>query len=228
MSIVPDTNIGKIEFYEAHIPVWTGSPGSVGLLPADCTALQTLIQNARKAYNDQQAAASASKAATTAMHNAVKAMHALGSSDIMKIKSYAEGPGGMDVYAKAQIPPPATPTPVGPPGTPTDFVVTLMQDGSVMLKWKCNNPSGASGTVYNVRRKIGSGAFEYLDSVGSKMFTDATIPSGSTGVTYEITASRSTVRGMPAQFNVNFGVGGDGVMFATVSEENAPAMKMAA
>lgn len=228
MSIVPTSDLGKITFYEAHIPVWTADASAIGLKDSDCADLQALISAARAAWDAQQAAANASKAATTTMHNAVRAMHALGATDIAKIKAFAEATGNPDVYALAEIPAPATPSPVGPPGTPTDFVVTLMQTGAVMLKWKCANPSGASGTIYNLSRRIGgSGAFMPIGGTGVRSFTDETIPAGSTMLTYQIVAVRSTRSGMPALFNVNFGMGGDGLMVATVSDE-APAMKMAA
>ena len=53
----------------------------------------------------------------------------------------------------------------------------------------------------------------------------SSLRSGSTGATYQITAVRSTRCGLPGQFNVNFGVGGDGLAFVTVSGdgENATA-----
>lgn len=231
MAIVPDTNIGKITFYEAHIGGWTLAPTSIGLVAGDCAALSTLIKNARAAYDAQQVALGSAKDATTMMNNAVKAMAALGAIDIAKIKNYAEATANPDVYAKASLPMPATPSPVGPPGTPSDFNVTLLQSGAVMLKWKCVNPAGASGTMYEVERKIGGGGgpFVLLGSEGTKSFTDISLPTGASGVTYQITAVRSTARGMPAQFNVNFGVGGDGAMFATVSQvETGSPMKMAA
>jgi hypothetical protein len=46
-------------------------------------------------------------------------------------------------------------------------------------------------------------------------------------VTDQITAVRSTARGNPAQFTVNFGIGGPGVIIASVVEGGG-AMKMAA
>lgn len=231
MSIVPSTDIGRITFYEAHIAGWTAIPTQIGLVAADCTALAALITNARKAYNDQQTALEAARSATMTMHNAVLAMHALGSADIAKIKAFADATHNPNVFPLANIPAPASPSPVGPPGTPFNFTVTLTQDGFVMLKWKCNNPSGAAGTVYEVRRRIGaSGTFEYLGSQGVKSFSDDTLPAGSSGVTYQITAIRSTRRGTAAQFNVNFGVGGGGGLFiASTSEGTAgTTMKIAA
>ena len=72
------------------------------------------------------------------------------------------------------------------------------------------------------------GAFTLLSTEGTREFTDETLPSGATGVTYEITARRSTVRGMPAQFNVNFGIGSGGGIFITSTSMGDGEMKMAA
>jgi hypothetical protein len=229
MGIVPNTDLGKITFYEAHISLWTANALSIGILATDATALASAITAARKAYNDQQTALEAAKAATMNMHNLVAAMHTLGSADIAKIKAYADTTHNPNVYVLANIPAPATPTPVGPPGRPMDFSVALTEEGYVMLSWKCANPTGSQGTVYEVQRKIGSGSFEYLSSSGKKSFTDETLPAGSSGVTYQITAIRSTKRGLPGQFNVNFGVGGGGMFIASTSETHeAGPMKMAA
>jgi hypothetical protein len=218
MNIVPNTPIGKITFYEAHIAKWTTRAAQIGLSSADCTALAALIEDARKAFDEQQVAMTASKSSTMTMQNAVRAMHALGAADIAKIKAFAEATDDPNVYPLADIPAPASPSPVGPPGTPTDFTVGLEQTGAVTLRWKCPNPPGSVGTVYEVRRRVGpAGSFGYLGSQGTRVFTDDTLPAGSTGVTYQITAIRSTSRGPAAQFNVNFGVGGDGMAFATVT-----------
>ncbi|MCC6320827.1 MAG: hypothetical protein IT438_05245 [Phycisphaerales bacterium] len=91
----------------------------------------------------------------------------------------------------------------------------LWQNGSLELKWKCGNPSGTVGTIYQVKWRIGGatgggGAFTFVGATGVRSFTDDTLPAGSTPVTYEVAAVRSTTRGNPAQFTVNFGTGGGG------------------
>ncbi|MEA2707502.1 MAG: hypothetical protein QOF78_103, partial [Phycisphaerales bacterium] len=111
----------------------------------------------------------------------------------------------------------AQPSPVPAPGTPTDFKVELRQDGAVILKWKCPNPPGSQGTTYDVRRKVGAqGGWQHIGATGIRTLTDETVPAGSSQVTYEITGFRSTRRGSPANFIVNFGVGGEGEMTASV------------
>ncbi|MBK7405794.1 MAG: hypothetical protein IPJ41_14530 [Phycisphaerales bacterium] len=121
------------------------------------------------------------------------------------IKNFAQTTDDPNVYVLAQIPPPAQGGTVPPPGTPFDFRVGLRQDGSVELAWKCNNPAGAGGTVYEILRSDAGGPMTYVESVGVKKFLDETVPANSGPLTYQITAVRSTLRGSPAQFTVLFG-----------------------
>src|SRR5439155_25688357 len=95
---------------------------------------------------------------------------------------------------------------------------TIKQTGGLELAWKCPNPPGSSGTIYQVwRRATPLAEFEYLGGSGDKRFADTTIPAGSSQVTYQIQAVRSTAVGDFAQFNVNFGVSG-GTLTATVED----------
>ena len=124
---------------------------------------------------------------------------------------------GDNVYFLAQIPPPATPSPVPAPGTPSDFAATLNPDGSLGLKWKCANPPRSTGTIYQISRRTGAaGAFVSVGGSGARTFVDAGVPSGVASVTYQIVAVRSTAIGVAAQFTVNFGVTGSGEMMASV------------
>lgn len=226
MGVVPDTRLGKIEFYEAHLAPWTTNAAAIGLTPASVTALGALTTQARAAFNAAEAARQAARAATQAFHDAVRAMHSgpgAGQDMIDTIRNFAETKNLPNVYVLAQIPAPADPSTAPPPGTPFDFTVGLLQNGALELKWKCTNPSGTQGTIYEVKRAIGGGALNFVGATGVKVFTDDTLPSGSAPVTYQITAVRSTARGNPAQFTVNFGIGGGGgFTIASISEDTAP------
>lgn len=211
MPIVPPGRIEKVQFYEAHLPPWTGNSTAIGLTAAQMTAFTDLVKDARTAFDVHQTALDASKAATEAFYNAVATMQTEGAGLIRTIKNKAESTNDPNVYVLAQIPSPATPTPVGPPGTPTDFRIELLQYGGLKLTFKCSNPSGSVGTIYEVKRRNGAtGEFVYIGATGVKNFTDATLPSGLSSATYQITAIRSTASGNPAQFTINFGVGGGG------------------
>jgi hypothetical protein len=235
MPIVPADRLSKIEFYEAHLAPWTANAADIGLAPSAVTALGVRIASARKAYDEHVAAAAAARAATQAFYDSVRAMHnapGAGADMIQTIKTYAQTTSDPNVYVLAQIPPPATPGSTPPPGTPFDFTVRLLQNGALELKWKCNNPSGTSGTIYEVSRRLGgstSGPFEYVGPTGVKTIIDDTVPSNSGPITYKITAIRSTQRGNPAQFTVTFGMGGGGLTVTGVTgAEGVNASKLAA
>lgn len=216
---MPNDRIGKVEFYEAHLAPWTANAAAIGLLPASVTALSGLVTAARTNYNAHLAAQAAAKAATQKFYDSVRAMHSgpgAGSDMIQTIKTYAQTKNDPNVYVLAQIPPPAQGGTTPPPGTPFDFTVNLLQDGSLGLKWKCNNPSGTVGTIYEVKRSVAGGAMQFVGATGVKTFTDDTLP-GASPVMYQITAVRSTARGNPAQFVVNFGTGGGGLTVASVT-----------
>jgi hypothetical protein len=103
------------------------------------------------------------------------------------------------------------PEPIGAPGTPTDFAVQVLPDGTLVLTWKCANPAGASGTTYNVfRRTTSTGPFDFLGTSGQRKFIDNTLPANSQQITYQIQAIRSTALGANAQFLVNFGFNSSG------------------
>lgn len=217
MSTIPQKKSEQLAFFESHWPVWNVTPADVGLTSLQVQAFKTLTQTARASFDAAQTARNAAKAATLTQDADLNLAYTSCSDLIRVIRSFAEQqPNPDSVYAAANIPAPAAPAPVGPPGTPTDFTVALQQNGAVTLGWKCVNPQGAMGTIYEVRRKTGSGAFQFVGAIGIKKFTDDTLTAGSTNVVYQITAVRSTVRGNPAQFNVNFGIGGDGFAVATV------------
>jgi hypothetical protein len=152
---------------------------------------------------------------------------------IETIKTTAATKNDPNVYVLAQIPPPASGGVTPPPGTPFDFTVGLLQDGSLELKWKCNNPSGTQGTIYEVKRKSGTATtFVFLAASGVKTFIDDSLPVNASLSTYQVTAVRSTTRGTPAQFTVHCGVGGPGITVENATEETGESagglVKMAA
>ncbi|MDB5323458.1 MAG: hypothetical protein JWN40_5089 [Phycisphaerales bacterium] len=215
MSLVPDTNEGKILFFQSKNTPWAANSTAIGTTTGAVTALATKVTSAQTKLAAAIAAREASKNATADLKAAVRDMATAGSDIIKQIRAKAATDGN-GVYILAQIPAPATPTPVPAPGTPTGFSATLNPDGSLKLKWKCANPAGAGGTMYQVSRRTGSiGAFASIGGTGNRSFIDAGVPAGVASVTYQIVAVRSTAVGVAAQFIVNFGVAG-GEMVASV------------
>ena len=222
MSIVPDHRIGKLAFYESHLPAWSLHAAEIGLNAASVAALGVLTAAARADYDAHIKAQNAARAATQKFYDSVRAMHAgpgAGADMIQTIKTHAQVTSDPAVYALAMIPSPSTAGATAPPGTPFKFTTALREDGSIELKWKCGNPSGTVGTIYEVMRSVNGGAMTFVGATGVKSFADDTLPSGSANVTYQVTAIRSTARGKPAQFTVNFGVGsiGGGMTITSVT-----------
>lgn len=216
MSLVPDDIVGKISFFQSKNTPWAANAVAIGTTTTAVTALATKVTTAQTKLAAQVAAYEAAKNATADLHAAVRDMANSGADIIKQIRAKAATDGS--VYYLAQIPPPATPAPVGAPGTPTDFKATLNPDGSLKLTWKCPNPSNSQGTIYQLSRRTGStGSFTAIGGSGTRSFIDATVPAGVASVTYQITAVRSTAIGVTGQFIVTFGVeSGSGEMTASV------------
>jgi hypothetical protein len=245
MPLVPELRVPRIEFYETHLPPWMENAEALGLSETTVNLLAARTAAARAAFLAQQEALAAARAATLAFHVAVAEMHAVGAEAIRTIRNTAESAGGAteprshagtkgsaggpaisgsDIYVLSQIPPPAAPASAPPPGTPTEFKTTLLPGGAVELRWRCANPRGTNGTVYEVRRRIGNAAdaalsggrdgFEYLGLSGTRRFSDTTLPAGAGMVVYQVTAVRSTRRGAAARFIINLGVGGGAALRA--------------
>lgn len=223
MAVVPRNVPDMIRWYQQRQADWTTNQAAIGLSASDNTTLATKLAAAVAALDADEAAKTASKNATVALHDAARPLAAFGAECIQKIRAKAGQDGNDQPYVLASVPPPATPAPKAPPGKPTDLVVTLSELGDVNLKWKCPNPPGTSGTIYQIWRRIGTeSTATYLAGAGKKEFTDSTLPAGSTNVVYQIQASRSTKNGPWATFNVQFGIGGAGAMTASVTETNGP------
>lgn len=217
----------RIAFFANHIAPWSAQATNIGTTAGAVTDLDTKTQAAAAALADQQQKKDAAEAATLALFNAIDVMTNAGMAIVEQVHTKARSAGN-GVYALAVLPEPATPSPKAAPGKPTDLVVTLDESGVLNLKWKCPNPAGTSGTMYQIWRRIGgSGDFTYVGGVGEKKFVDDTLPAGSSAVTYQMQAVRSTSHGPWAQFNVNFGVSTGGAMTASVTETQ-PSPKMAA
>lgn len=226
MGIFPANLIDQIQFCEAHAPVWAGAPATIGLTAAQVTALSAATTAARKSYNDAQAVREASKAATITQKTNGRTMALQAADLIRQIKAYAElqaNPG--PVYAAAQIPQPAAPSPAPVPGKPSDFAVSLESDGSVTLSWSATDSAASGGAFFMVSRKLpGQASFVGIGGApGSTAesrrvsFTDSTVPASAAaaGVQYIIQGFRGTRAGETSDaVIVQFGIDGLGATSA--------------
>lgn len=222
MSVIPSRNVEQLEFFESHWPVWVANAAGIGVLPASANSFKTLTQSARAAYDSALTARNNAKAATTTQDAALAQARTSAADLIRVIKGYAEQQANPDaVYALAQIPPPAAPTPVPAPGQPRDITVGLEPNGAITLRWKAVNAAPNAGTFFSITRKLpGESTFVLVGNTGGKIFTDDTITQGTTGATYIIQGHRGQLDGpMSDQVGVQFGVGGGGGFVLTNAKD---------
>lgn len=195
MGVLPNSRLARVEFFEAHDPVWAATApgpgvGTIGLTSAQVTAQVTKVTDARTKYNAMIAAREAAKAATLAFYNSEDAMTLSGAGLISTIKAFAEATVNPNVYVLAQIPAPAAPQPYGAPTNPTAVGAFLENDGSVTLSWK---GTLFGGQFYSIWRQLwGSQDWVQVGTVAAKKFTDAVVPAGIVAATYQVKAHRGS------------------------------------
>jgi hypothetical protein len=216
MATVPNTILGKIQFYEQHLPVWSVDPAAIGLVAADIIALSAVVNQARTDYDTAQASRNAAKANTEVQNTSVGTMADMGGGFIDTIRAFAKKNDDPGVYAAAQIPAPQPPTPPGPPEKPTELEAGVLLPFGVSLTWK---GSVASGAYFGIFRKLTSEtSFSLLKTLSDKSFDDTSLPAGVDGVDYYIAAMRDEFQVNSVTLQVRFGPEG-----ATVSTLNMAA-----
>jgi hypothetical protein len=231
MSIIPRKLSDLVNWVAAHVPVWAVEPTSVGLTAEKVASLESELTLVQGNIVSRDGAVNTARAATQTVNNSASDMRKTTSEMVRTIKAFAESqPKPEEIYTLAQIPPPASPSPAPPPGIPTSFRAALNPEGSLTISWKCANPRGTTGTVYNIRRRLSSsGPWQQLGAVGTRRFTDESI-SGTNTVMYQVQAQRGTVFGTASlTFMVQFGAGSGGGGFMITSQfEGEGGAKLAA
>jgi hypothetical protein len=223
MSVLPNKLVEEIQFGESHYPVWLTAYASIGISTETATSVKDAVVACRKAFDDAQAARDASKAATHNLTVAQNTMHSLLADTVKQIRLYAQTTNNPDVFTKAQIPPPAAPTPAPPPMQPTNLGVQLRPDGVLRITFRATDPSNTGSTTYLVSRKLaGETDFRVVGTAGTsrstfganlprgyKFFDDDKLPAGSNNMMYMVQGQRGKTYGEPSQiFTVTIGAAG--------------------
>ncbi len=217
-----------------HAPVFDNEEGNIGLTPALVASFQSALAAAQASEIARGNAANTARAAVNDNNAAFAALRTQASACVRNIRTFAENTSNPNVYSLAQIPPPADPSSIPAPGQPTNLSVELDPvNGAITLRWKANNPRGAAGTSYIVRRRLPAdpaGQFLFIGATGVKKFTDSTFTAGPDAVQYTVQGQRSDKAGPESQiFTVSFGRNQQGQQTAFVTEENKQsAMRLAA
>ena len=228
MPVVPTRLQDFIQFADMHAPVWTIHAVAIGLTPAQATAFSGFAAAASNAYTAKLNAEQALRAANLTLQTAVGDARRSAGDMVRTIRAFAENASKPEVvYNLAQIPPPATPTPMPPPGQPTDLSVTLVPtSGAMELRWKAVNPTGSTGTSYIVRRREegGGGDFTFVGVTGEKRYVDSTFFAGPDRVEYTVQGQRADSAGPVSDiFIINFGRVGPGLSIVASGPKMAAA-----
>ena len=209
--MIPKKDTLLAPYAENWVTRTTTGFATFGLTSAQATALAAVVTPYLDAWTALEAARSANiqskdltanrTTAKNAMLTVMRELYTFVQADLSVTNGNKELLG---VTVKS-----GTHAPKGPPGAVSNFKVQLEGNGAPTLKWTSDNPPGTQGTMYQIWRKIGDGAFTYCAGTGAKTFTDNNVPVGTSSITYQIQAVRSTAGGPWAQFNVNFGTGGE-------------------
>lgn len=208
---------------QSHAETFSANAVAIGLTPAQALAFSDAISLLQTASVAQDKARDNAKAATEGVNDAFAAAKQITGETLKRIRLFAETTNNPNVYQVANIPSPSAPSPVPPPGTPTDFKIELDTSGAITLKFKCQNPSNGGGVTYLVRRKLpGENTFSIIGSSGKRSYTDPTLPAGVTSAEYTIQAQRAGKLGpvsLAVLVRIGSGAGGGpgGVGLSTMS-----------
>ena len=198
-DMIPNDLLGKIEFFEQRIADWAANVDQIGLTAQQANDLVGRVAAARAAYIAAQQIRQQARNATETQRIAVNEMARFGSDLISTIRSFADLQADPNaVYVAAEINPP-TPagTPLPPPVPATDVVANLQQSGAVLVSWK---GTVANGTFYDVYRQLaGQAGFTLIGSRATRSFEDATVPAGTTQVSYYTVARRDAFTSAESQ-----------------------------
>lgn len=232
MPIVPTRTQDLLDWLDLHAPVWVEEAINIGLTTAQAGAFSTLAAAARTRYNERLAAEEALRIASNNAREAISDARREAADLLRVIKGFAANAADpLVVYNRAQIPPPAAPTPAPPPAKPSDITVALTPtSGDITLKWKAANPAGTTGTSYIIRRRTSPlAAFEFIGVTGTKEFTDSTFAAGPDSVQYTVQGQRADSAGAVSDIlTINFGRGPGITGIASVTSSGGGEMKLAA
>ena len=194
MNVIPANKPEQIAWFEAHAPVFVDNAAAIGITPTQASAFSALATAAAAAFDEAQAARAASKAATIEQDTAMRTCHTLASELVKTIRAYAEQTMNPNVYALAQIPPPADPTPIAPVN-PSNVRFDLLNDGTLELKWDGKTSGGTSYLIFRSLLPTPTSQPTPLVQIGNsgeRKFIDTTIPACTTSATYIIKALKGT------------------------------------
>ncbi len=199
---------------QAHTDIFTQNSAAIGLTSSQAAEFSNLTTNYANNVGEVAKAKAALRVAVENANESYTLMRRSMSQAITDIRYFAtQAANPQTVYTLSQVPPRPTGQTAPPPGRPFDFSVELLDTtGALQLRWKCQNPSGTSGTSYIVRRKLpNESTFSFVGVTGERRFVDNTFVAGPDSVSYTVQAQRADRAGVESPiYTINFGLPGAG------------------
>lgn len=188
--VLPGARSAMISWFRQRIAQWAANAAALGVDPAQIVSLSTLLDTAEADEESAFQARNASKSATVVYYNSSDQLRDFGAEIIKAIKLQAESTNDPNVYALADVPPPAAPSPLGPPATPKDLTATLNTAGEITVEW---DGSRAGGTSFTIQRSTSgiTGPWTIVGTSEERLFKDTAVPRGFDAVSYRVIAARS-------------------------------------
>jgi hypothetical protein len=214
--MIPNKTADFIAWAAQRAPVWAASAGELGISPQLAAAVQQASLAAAASMRARDAAMAGARSATAVLKEDIRDLRRVVVEAVQLIRISAQNAQSPAlVYQLAQVPAPAQPAPLPPPGVCAGFKVGLDAEGNVVLAWKCRNPPSAQGTVYMIWRRVNdAGDFEFIGASGVKKFADLAIPRGAWQIEYRVQTRRASALGPVSIWTVRFGGAGGGAEIA--------------
>jgi hypothetical protein len=206
MAVLPSSRAEMIAWFNERAPTWATDPTGIGLTAANVAELVGKINLAENSLSDAATTRTSALDATVVFHNDSDDLRGFGADLIKLIKAYAESTNDPNVYAAASVPPPAPPTPAGPPDMPTNLTAELLNPFGLGLSWK---GSVSQGTFFGIWRRLDAETeFTLVKTTKNKTFADTTFPAGTNTVDYYIAAIRDDFQVNSTTLSLQFGANG--------------------
>lgn len=208
-SNLPTDPAEVVAFVSSRAEVWALNQASIGSTPEEVAAVEAILEEAKAAMMAVEMARDAALAATQRYYDAAKRLRAASRIVVENAKNLAKAEGDTNVYVKARLNAPKVRARQAPlPGKPVRVELEVKTFGQVVLTWKCANPRGLHGVVYEVLRRtldiserdgkrvVKWGPLEHIGIAGGdKRFVDATVPVGVPQVSYMIVSMHNGRKG---------------------------------
>lgn len=208
-SNLPTDPAEVVAFVSSRAEVWALNQPLIGSTPAEVAAVEAILAEAKAAMRAAGIARDAARSATQQYYDAARRLRNASRIVVDNAKNLARASDDASVYQHARLnPPKVRARQAPPPGKPVRVECEAKQFGQVVVTWKCANPRGLHGVVYEVLRRtlevserdgkrvVRWGPMEHIGIAGGdKRFVDTTVPVGVPQVSYMIVSMHNGRKG---------------------------------